>query len=501
MKKIGFPFFAFFLMFPLFVQSTSVTVIAPNGGENWIIGCPNTIQWITAANVPVKIELYKNNLFYLTICSQVPAGQNTYSWTPPSSIIPGSTFKVKITCLTNSAGYDFSNGYFTISPGTITVVSPNGGEFWQYGTTHLILWTDNICDNVRIELWKGGAYYSLITSSTPSNGSFSWALTNTIAPGNDYKIKIISTAIYSNSANTVFDFSDTNFTIGGNGIIVLVPNGGEFWYTGGTYSISWIDNVSENARIELWKGGVLQYLISPSALSPYSWTITAATVPGNDYKIKVMAQTNTSKFDFSDDNFTISNAYFITVTSPNGGEIWARGSTHLITWQDNIPWNVRIELWKSGVYNSLINASTPSIGSCNWAIPATLPSGNDYKVKILALNSNTSTLYDFSDNYFTISISGISSPAVYKFAGNETKIYPNPCNNSLHLDPGDPSILPVSVTIMNVAGKMALRQDIVESSNAEGIILNTSGLADGYYIFVIRKGSEPIFRTALVVQH
>jgi hypothetical protein len=30
--------------------------------------------------------------------------------------------------------------------------------------------------------------------------------------------------------------------------------------------------------------------------------------------------------------------YSITVTSPNGGEVWSKGTTQTITWQDNTPW-------------------------------------------------------------------------------------------------------------------------------------------------------------------
>jgi len=397
MKKI-YPYFLLLLIALPVIAQSSVMVITPNGGENWIIGCPNTIQWISSTPVTVKIELYKNGVFYMTICNQVPATQNSYIWTPPYSVIPGNTFKVKVTCLSgNTSGYDFSNANFSINLGTITVVSPNGGEIWQIGSTYQILWTDNICENVRIELWKGGILNTVISASTPSTGLFTWTIpnTNTIVPGNDYKIKIQSVAMNSGSTNIVYDFSDANFTINTGCITVLVPNGGENWIAGNSYAIAWIDCVSENVRIELWKGGMYNSLICNSgpANGTFLWTIPAATVAGNDYKVKVIGLTSSGNFDFSDNNFTISQGYFITVTSPNGGEIWIRGTTRIITWLDNIPYNVRIELWKGGAYNSLISASTPSNGSCYWAIPATQQPGIDYKVKIMAISPNNNTIF------------------------------------------------------------------------------------------------------------
>jgi len=119
----------------------------------------------------------------------------------------------------------------------------------------------------------------------------------------------------------------------------------------------------------------------------------------------------------------------------------------------------------------------------------------------MALSTNSSTLFDFSDNNFTIVAAGTHSPTALKLTGIETKIYPNPCNNILQVNLGDPSILPVSFEIMSVTGKMVMRQDIRESSNHDGMNINTSGFSDGFYIFVIRKSSEMVFRTALIIEH
>jgi hypothetical protein len=414
---------------------------------------------------------------------------------------------VKITSLTNSVGYDFSNNNFTIGPGSITVVSPNGGEAWQKGTTHVITWTDNVCENVRIELWKGGVYNSLITASTPSTGSFTWAIpnNNTLANGNDYKVKIM-VPLNSGTTTTVYDFSDANFTIGNQCLILLVPNGGEVWYGGGTYVIKWIDCIAENIRIELWKGGVYNSLICQSANGSYTWTIPAAIVAGNDYKVKIIGGTNSSggNFDFSDANFTINQGPFIIVTSPNGGEFWARGTTHIITWIDNIASDVRIELWKGGVFNSLISAQTPSSGSCYWAIPATVLAGNDYKVKVTALSNTTNAVFDFSDNYFTIVGSNIWPSNVQKSAiaeesGQVMKIYPNPCSDLLYVDLADGSSAPCNIEIMDLTGKTVLRQDVPENTTTADV--GTTNLGEGYYILIIRRDHEMIFKKGLVIRH
>jgi hypothetical protein len=508
MKKISFSFLLLVLSLPLFSQNSMVTVITPNGGENWTIGCPYAVQWVSATPTPVKIELYKNGVFCLTICSQVPAGMSTYTWIPPYTLAAANTYKVKVTCLTNIAGFDFSNNEFSINPGNITVVSPNGGETWQKGSTHQILWTDNVCENVRIELWKGGVYNSLITPSTPSIGNFTWAIpnNNTLVPGNDYKIKIM---VQNNSAttNTVYDFSDANFTIGSpQCLTLLVPNGGEVWFTGSSYQISWIACFSGNIRIELWKGGIFNSLICASATGPYTWTIPAATVPGNNYRIKIIGvNSSNTNVDLSDADFTINQGSFIIVTSPNGGEAWVRGTTHFLTWQDNIPQDVRIELWKGGVLNSVINPMTPSNGSCYWAIPITQAGGTDYKVKILAIgNSGTTSIFDFSDNNFSILSSNAGpntqKPVLQSLSGTGIKAYPNPCNNFLHVETGEETGFTGSIEMMNVMGKTVLKQDVRENPTSVMDIATTQ-LTEGFYILLVRKDNEIVFKSSLIIRH
>ncbi len=68
-------------------------------------------------------------------------------------------------------------------------------------------------------------------------------------------------------------------------------------------------------------------------------------------------------------NLTVTS---IAVTSPNGGETWAGGTTQTIRWTySGTPGSrVRIELMKNGVVNRTINSSTPvgsdGIGSYRW---------------------------------------------------------------------------------------------------------------------------------------
>jgi hypothetical protein len=73
----------------------------------------------------------------------------------------------------------------------ITITSPKSGDRWQTGTAQQITWTDNIDENVKIDLLRSdNTVLQNIANSTPSNGQFSWTVPD-IAEGN-YKIGIMS---------------------------------------------------------------------------------------------------------------------------------------------------------------------------------------------------------------------------------------------------------------------------------------------------------------------
>lgn len=96
--------------------------------------------------------------------------------------------------------------------------------------------------------------------------------------------------------------------------------------------------------------------------------------------------------------FTVDGADMI-LTDPNGGETWRRTTTQTITWASGIGGNVKIELFKNGVFNSTISASTPNDGSHAWLIPAGQALGSNYRIRITHVDTPTAldeSMADFS---------------------------------------------------------------------------------------------------------
>ena len=93
----------------------------------------------------------------------------------------------------------------------------------------------------------------------------------------------------------------------------------------------------------------------------------------------------------------------ITVTSPNGGENWKRGTTYTITWTSvgSTGTNVKIELLKGTSVVKTISKSTLNDGSFGWPVPGNLGATTNYKVRITS--TSNSAYKDESDNFFQIS--------------------------------------------------------------------------------------------------
>ena len=390
----------------------SITVTSPNGGQTWQQGETHSITWTSTGVSNVIIQLYKGAYYMVSnLAYSVPASAGSFSWTIPTTLTPGSDYKVKIWDTPNYSIVDSSDNYFTISSistctpnwqcsgwsscingqqtractdsnncgttagkpfesqtctpqSSIALTSPNGGQTWQQGETHSITWTSTGVSNVIIQLYKGSYIVSNLTYSVPASaGSFSWAVPTTITPGSDYKVKIWDT---TNSSIT--DLSDNYFTIAQ----ACVPN----WQCSG-----WSACVS----------------------GQQTKTCTDSNNCGTTANKPSETQTCTT------------NQPSITVTSPNGGQTWQMGQTYTISWsavgmsaQDTV--NVMLYSASSGNTGGymIANITPANNGLYVWNIPSTIIGvlRPDNKFIIGVASTADPTNEDISDNYFTIAAAG-----------------------------------------------------------------------------------------------
>ena len=375
-----------------------ITVLSPNGGElPWLVGTQMVIGWTDNITERVSIDLFKSDTLY-TIIEFSTSSDGTNNWNIPESTTPGSDYKIKISSVVDPEVFDFSDNNFTIVGFSMMVLSPNGGEAWLVGSRQTIAWNDDFPGNASIDLFKSDTLYTIIEFSTGSDGSYNWDIPDSTTPGSDYKIKISSV-----DDPGVFDFSDNNFTIVGFKITVKTPNGGEQWLIGDRRDITWSDNIDENVKIDLYKGGLFHSTIafsSSGADEVERWDIPLSGISqGEDYRIRITSVDDITLFDFSDGDFILFLPK-ITITSPNGGETWQSGTRHTIAWTDAIDEAVQIDLYRSDTLYSPISPSTSSDGAFTWNIPDTTEAGFDYKIMIKSATNDI--IFDFSDGNFTL---------------------------------------------------------------------------------------------------
>jgi hypothetical protein len=183
-----------------------ITVTSPNGGESWLAGSNNNITWTsngTSGNVHIEYSTDNGSTWSDVIASTTDNG--TYPWTIPNT--PSDICLVRVSD-TDGSPTDVSDAVFTISPVTITVTSPNGGEVWSVDSTYNITWTSvGTSGNVHIEYsTDNGAGWSDVVAITTDDGTHPWTIPNT--PSDNCLVRVSDTSgIASDTSDAVFAIS------------------------------------------------------------------------------------------------------------------------------------------------------------------------------------------------------------------------------------------------------------------------------------------------------
>ncbi len=117
----------------------------------------------------------------------------------------------------------------------------------------------------------------------------------------------------------------------------------------------------------------------------------------------------------------VSAAPSMYVASPNGGEDWARGSTHTISWTSSgFSGNVKIKLLKAGSVYRVLTSTTANDGSFTWTVPSGQSLGTNYKIRVQSVSN--SAIRDQSNANFQISTGGslavsVEAPPVVSTGG------------------------------------------------------------------------------------
>ena len=165
------------------IYENSITLTAPNGGENWHVGFYQDITWLTAGSVgKVKIEFSTDNGdTWMEIAGETD-NDGSYRWLVPDAV--SAQCLVRMSEAADGDPSDKSQAVFTINNDPLIIVtSPNGGENWVVGSTHDITWlSGGEVGDVKIEYSTDDqATWTVIVEATGNDGSYAWTVPDAVS--------------------------------------------------------------------------------------------------------------------------------------------------------------------------------------------------------------------------------------------------------------------------------------------------------------------------------
>lgn len=141
---------------------------------------------------------------------------------------------------------------------TLTLTAPNGGQVIAVASVYPITWTSTgSISNIKIQFSPdNGNSWSTIIASTPNTGQYNWTVPHVTST--NCRIKIIST-----SASSVYDISNSSFTISTGGIAVIQLDHEHFYFA----SVQQQVTSSQYLYISNSGSGILDWTATPS----HSW--------------------------------------------------------------------------------------------------------------------------------------------------------------------------------------------------------------------------------------
>ena len=265
-------------------ETDSIKVVLPNGGEQWRPGETHTIFWISSGIAAVNITYSTDNgASWTPLASDIPSN-GYYQWTVPGSISDQCLIKVEDASLSGIS--DVSDSVFSITDPTepqITLLVPNGGEYWNTEDTRIILWDYASVESVRLQYsTDNGSVWEEI-ASVENTGMYEWTIPFANSPNCLIKISDLADSSVQDISDSTFEIENTNPII-----ILLYPTEGDTLIADSTITIRWMyDELLDSTfqvMMSLDNGASYPYVMIVEGTS-YDWTVPDTVV--DSCRIKV----------------------------------------------------------------------------------------------------------------------------------------------------------------------------------------------------------------------
>jgi len=353
-------------------------------------------------------------------------------------------------------------------------------------------------------LWKGTEVYLVGTTNASGVAAFTPSPAST---GTMYVTVTKHNYIpYEGSATVVA--GDTEDPV----VTVTAPNGGETWNLGTSYDITWTatDNIGVTSiSVVLSRDGGATF---PETLATgeandgvYAWLVTAPVTA--TARVKVLAYDAASNVgeDMSNANFAIADATAPTVTlsAPNGGEVWDIGNTYDITWTatDNIGvTSISLVLSRDGgaTFPDTIAQGEANDGAYTWLVDAERTTAA--LIKAIAYDAAANNGTDASDADFEVYDPAAGVPAG-EVIPNQLVVAgptPNPSNARIILRFGLPTAGRAQMGVFDVSGrKVATLADGSYTAGYHSVEWQSGGRS-GIYFVQLQAGGDRVTHKVVI---
>lgn len=208
----------------------------------------------------------------------------------------------------------------------------------------------------------------------------------------------------------ILDMHVGHLEFDGNGLVIVTsPMCRSVWERDKTYTIRWSRTPypTDMVDIALTKGDGWWPIVRTEDDGSYNWTVPPFLEPDCGYWVRVQSTLDPASCYGESSTFCITAPCSITVTSPDG-DGYDLGDNLPIRWYSSeTSGEVKIELYKGGIFERIIDPDTDDDGVYDWPIPidGSLIGGDNYQVKVTDV-SNSSC--DGDSAYFCINCCSIT---------------------------------------------------------------------------------------------
>jgi photosystem II stability/assembly factor-like uncharacterized protein len=374
----------------------AITVLTPSPNETLASGSSYNITWNSYGINFVRIEYSLNgdSIFQL-ITPFTPAATGSYIWSVPANL-NAINCKIKISNAANTALSGITPFSFSIQTGQFFVTSGSIYVIYNSGENQPISWyTTSTSPYVDLHYSTDSINWTLIASHYQNSGMYNWSIpyinTDTVwYRVSDYFNPNISDV---NDAPLKIILTDSLLALTQPASSSIIQSGTPYNITWNSFGVASVDIEFSDDNGSTWSTVAINVNAN---LHQYVWQVPNNIT--NNALIRIKNSTFPTQSSQNTATFTISN-FFLTLSSPNGGENLNNGSNYYITWQSvGIDFVDIFYSTDGGASYNIIDSNVYNIGYFNWQINAS--TGSNCKIKIA--DSNNQFLFDESNAAFSI---------------------------------------------------------------------------------------------------